>query len=214
VTSLRVENVSVPATAINASPEIPRNIAIVMDAGPDQTKVLSKEKDLASALVNELSDAGTSFIIASVGTSSKMPATTLDRSVAIGHIREITADNGEKTDVPIYDAIGSALRQISLTPGLRVVIFIGEGNDGASRMRYAELRGLAESSHRDAARGCERRRPLAFHSGMGSAWSLLADTETIVAQVKGRLAPRAVGENPTPLESLRRSKNAGALWEQ
>ncbi len=109
---MKVENVSVPATAINAIPDIARNIAIVMDAGPDQARVLSKEKDLAIALINELSDAGTSFIIASVGASSKMQATTIDRSVAIEHIREITEDNGEKTNVPIYDAIGSAIRQI------------------------------------------------------------------------------------------------------
>jgi hypothetical protein len=144
---VRVKNVTVPVTAINASPDIPRNIAIVMDAGPDQAKVLSKEKDLAIALISELSDAGTSFTIASVGTSSKMLSTTLDRSVAIEHIREIIGDNGEKTNVPIYDAIGSAIRQISATPGLRVVIFIGEGNDGGSRLRYAELRNLAESNH-------------------------------------------------------------------
>jgi hypothetical protein len=145
---VRVENVSVAATAINASPaDIPRNVAIVMDTGPDQAKVLSQEKDLAIALINELSDAGTSFIIASVGASSKMQAATLDQSVAIEHIRKITEDNGEKTNVPIYDAIGSAIRQISTTPGLRVVIFIGEGNDGGSRLRYPGLRNLAESHH-------------------------------------------------------------------
>ncbi len=144
---VRVENVSAAATAINASANIPRNIAMVMDTGPDQAKVLSQEKDLAIALINELSDAGTSFIIASVGASSKMQAATLDQSVAIEHIREITEDNGEKTNVPIYDAIGSAIRQISITPGLRVVIFIGEGNDGGSRLHYPELRNLAESHH-------------------------------------------------------------------
>jgi hypothetical protein len=144
---VRVENVSVPATAIEASPDIPRNIAIVMDAGPDQAKVLSKEKDLAIALINELADTGTSFTIASASTSSKIAATTLDRSVAIEQIREITGDSGEKTNVPIYDAIRSAIRQLSLAPGLRVVIFLGEGNDGGSKMRYAELRGLAESNH-------------------------------------------------------------------
>jgi hypothetical protein len=143
---VRVENVSVPATAIKASPDIPRNIAIVMDAGPDQANVLSKEKDLVIALINELSDAGTSFTIASVGTASKVQATTLNRSVAIERIREITGESGKKTNVPIYDAIGSAIRQISLSPGLRVVIFVGEGNDGGSKMRYAELRGLAESN--------------------------------------------------------------------
>src|SRR5207249_3760026 len=144
---VRVGNVSVPAKAIHASSDISRNIAIVMDSGPDQAKVLAKEKDLAIALINELSDAGTSFIIASVGTSSKMQATMLDRSVAIEHIREITEDNQEKTNVPIYDAIGWAIRQISATHGLRVVIFIGEGNDGGSTLHYSELRNLAESNH-------------------------------------------------------------------
>ena len=54
---IKVENVSAPVTAIEASPEIPRNIAIVMDAGPDQATVLSQEKELAVALINKLSDA-------------------------------------------------------------------------------------------------------------------------------------------------------------
>src|SRR5450631_2416249 len=58
---VRVGNVIVPTTAIKASPDIPRNIAIVIDAGPDQAKVLSKERELAVALINELSAAGTSF---------------------------------------------------------------------------------------------------------------------------------------------------------
>jgi hypothetical protein len=132
---------------IKASPDIPRNIAIVMDAGPDQAKVLSKEKDLAIALMNGLSDAGTSFTVASAATSSKMQAPALDRSVAIEHVREITGDNGKRTNVPIYDALGAAIRQISLAPGLRVIIFIGEGNDGGSSATYTELRRLAESNH-------------------------------------------------------------------
>jgi len=117
-----------------------------MDAGPDQAQVLSEEKDLAMALINELSDASTSFTVASAGISSQTQATTFDRSVAISHIRGIAGENGEKRNVPIYDVIGSAIRQISLRPGLRVVIFIGEGNDGGSKMLYAELRSLAESN--------------------------------------------------------------------
>jgi hypothetical protein len=144
---LRIRNVSVPATAVEASPEIRRNIAIVMDAGSDQANVLSKEKELAVALINELSDGGTSFTIASASTSSKTQPTTLDRSVAIEQIRDITGDRGEKANVAIHDAIGSAIRQISFNSGLRVVIFIGEGNDGGSRLRYAELHSLAESNH-------------------------------------------------------------------
>ena len=144
--AIRIGNMSVPATAIKTIPGVPRNIAIVIDAGPDQAKVLSKEKDLAVALINELSDASTSFTIAGASISSRAQATTLDQSVATEHIRDIAGENGEKTNVPIYDAIGSAMRQISLSPGLRVVIFIGEGNDGGSKMRYAELRSLAESN--------------------------------------------------------------------
>jgi hypothetical protein len=144
--AVRIGNMSVPATAIKTSPDVLRNIAIVMDAGPDQAKVLSEEKDLAMAMINELSDAGTSFTVASAGISSGTQATTLDRSVAIEHIRDIAGETGEKTNVPIYDVIGSAIRQISLSPGLRVVIFIGEGNDGGSKMRYRELRSLVESN--------------------------------------------------------------------
>ncbi len=143
---VRIGDMSVPSTAIKSIPDVPRNIAIVIDAGPDQAKVLSTEKELAVALINELSDASTSFTIAGASISSKMQETTLDRSVAIEHIRDIAGEIGEKTNVPIYDVIGSAIRQISLSPGLRVVIFIGEGNDGGSKMRYAELRSLAESN--------------------------------------------------------------------
>jgi hypothetical protein len=143
---VRIGDMSVPSTAIKSIPDVPRKIAIVIDAGPDQAKVLSTEKELAVALINELSDASTSFTIAGASISSKTQATTLDRSVAIEHIRDIAGENGEKTNVPIYDVIGSAIQQISLSPGLRVVIFIGEGNDGGSRMRYAELRSLAESN--------------------------------------------------------------------
>jgi hypothetical protein len=144
--AVRIGNMSVPATAIKTSPDVLRNIAIVMDAGPDQAQVLSEEKDLAMALINELSDASTSFTVASAGISSETQATTLDRSVAIEHICGIRGEIGEKRNVPIYDVTGSAIRQISLRPGLRVVIFIGEGNDGGSKMRYAELRSLVESN--------------------------------------------------------------------
>jgi hypothetical protein len=143
---LRIGNASAQVTAIQASSEIPRNIAIVIDAGPNQANVLSREKELAIALINELSNAITMFSIARAGISSSTRAATLDRSVAIQQIGEITGDSGKKTNVAIYDALGSAIRQISLAPSLRVVIFIGEGNDGGSSLRYAELRRLAESN--------------------------------------------------------------------
>jgi len=141
-----VGSASVPAKAIKASPEISRNIAIVVDAGPDQSKVLSREKDLAVALINELADGNTRFTIASAGISSKTQATTTDPSVASSDVRDISEDKGEKRNVPIYDAIGSVIRQISLTSDLRVIIFIGEGNDGGSKLGYADVLNLAESN--------------------------------------------------------------------
>ena len=143
---VRMGNISVPATAIKAIPDIPRNIAIVIDAGPDQAKVLAREKELAITLINELGGAGTSFTIVGAGSSPKTHATTLDTSVAIEDVLDILEDRGEKRNVPIYDAIGSVIRKISLTPSLRVVVFIGEGNDGGSRLPYADLRNLAESN--------------------------------------------------------------------
>jgi hypothetical protein len=144
---IKVGSASVRATAIKASPETPRNVAIVVDAGPDQGRVLSREKALAVALINELSDAGTSFTIARAAISPKTEEPTLDRRLAIEHIRDLAGDSGEKRNVAVYDALGSAIRQVSLIPGLGVIIFIGEGNDGGSSLRYAELRSLAESNH-------------------------------------------------------------------
>jgi len=143
---VRVGNMRVQATTIQASPEIPRNIAIVIDAGPNQANVLSRAKELATALVNELSDANTVFSIVRAGISPKTLAATVDRSIAIEHIREIGGDSGKRLNVIINDAIGSAIRQVSASPGLRIVIFIGEGNDGGSRLRYEQLRSLAESN--------------------------------------------------------------------
>jgi hypothetical protein len=141
---VRIGNITVPATAIQASPEIPRNIAIVIDAGPDQAKVLSRETELAIAVINALSTSDTSFTIASVGALPTVWPATLEPSVAIEHVHDITEGSGTKANVPIYDVIGSAIRQVSLAPGLRIVIFIGEGNDGGSKLRYPELRNLAE----------------------------------------------------------------------
>jgi hypothetical protein len=143
---VRVENVSVPASAIQASPDIPRNIAIVIDTGPDQASVLSKEKSLAIALIGSLSDPSTSFVIDTARISSQAHPATLDRSAAISQIGDILGDAGKKRNVSIYDAIDSAIRQISLSPGLRVVVFIGEGNDGGSSVRFEELRSVAESN--------------------------------------------------------------------
>jgi hypothetical protein len=143
---VRVGNMRVPAAAIHASPDIPRHIAIVVDAGPNQANALLKEKKLAIALMDELSDASTSFSIIRAGISSKTEAATSDRSLATESIRGMAGDLGKNANIPVYDAIGSAIRQISLTPGLHIAIFIGEGNDGGSILRYTELRSLAESN--------------------------------------------------------------------
>jgi len=140
-----IGNIAAPAITIKANPDIPRNIAIVLDAGPDQAKVLSKEKDLAVGLINDLAGNGTSFTIAEAGTSIKMQAPTQDRAIAIEQVRDITGNSGKRTNVAIYDAIGSVMRQGSVGEGLRIVVFIGEGNDGGSKLSYTALRDLAES---------------------------------------------------------------------
>jgi hypothetical protein len=133
--------------AIQGSPEIQRNIAIVIDAGPDQSKVLSRERNLGVALVNALSGANTSFSITKAAISSRTERPTQDRSVAIELIREIVGDHAKNSGVAIYDAIDSAIRQISIDDGIQVVIFIGEGTDASSNLPYEQLRGLAESNH-------------------------------------------------------------------
>lgn len=142
---VRVGDRRSPAAAIQAIPDIQRSIAIVMDRGPDQKSALSREKELAIALINEFSDGGTTFTIATAGTPSSLEV-TLNQPIAIERIRNIAVATGMKANVPIYDPIGAAIRHISRSPGLRIVIFIGEGNDGGSRMRYLELRSLAESN--------------------------------------------------------------------
>jgi hypothetical protein len=202
---IKVGNVSTPVTAIQASPEIPRNIAIVLDAGPDQATVLSKEKELAVALIKKLYDGNTSFTVASVGTSSTLQPATLDRSVAIGHIREIRGDSGEKTNVPICDRIASAIRQISHSPGLRVLLFFGEGNDGGSSVSYAELRSLAESNHISVFAAL-----LADHSLRGArsilryGWNLqdLA-SETAGLSLENQKTAKAAGQISNGIRSLR-----------
>jgi hypothetical protein len=145
--TVRIGNIRVSGTEIRTMPDIRRTIAFVIDAGPDQSQVVSREKELAVALIHELSDAVTSFIVVSAVTSSRTLVTALDGPVAIEHIHDISGESGQRRNVAVYDAIGGAIRQISCAPGLRVVIFIGEGNDEGSTLRYPELRNLAESYH-------------------------------------------------------------------
>jgi len=201
---VRVDNFTAPATAINASPEIPRNVAIVLETEPDQAKVLSKEKDLAIALINEMADSGTSFTIASAGISPKIHTATPDRSVATELVRGTTGNLAPNANVTIYDAIGSAIRAISFSPGIRVVIFIGEGNDGGSRLRYSELRSLAESNQ------------IAFYAALVADHSLRG-TKAILRYGWNlrELASDAAGiflENPeTPKATRRLSENVRSL---
>src|SRR5262249_16352069 len=96
--------------------------------------------------INEFSNRSTTFTIATAGVSSE-PQSTFEPSVATERVRDVAGASGVKTNVPIYDPIAAAIRQVSLRPGLRIVIFVGEGNDGGSNMRYLELRSLAESNH-------------------------------------------------------------------
>ena len=85
--AVRIADMSVPATAIETGPDVPRIVAIVIDAGPGQAKVMSKERELAVAPIIELPGASTTFTIDGAGILSKTKATRLDRSVAVGNDR-------------------------------------------------------------------------------------------------------------------------------
>ena len=127
--------------------EIQKQIAILVDAGPSQVSVLSREKDLAESSVKALSAPGTSFVIGKIGLSGRLGERAVDEDVAINSIHEIAGETGKRTDVPIYDLVVSAIQKLSEAPGIRVVIFIGGGKDSGSRSNYENVRNLAQGRH-------------------------------------------------------------------
>lgn len=122
-------------------------VAIILDGGPSQAQVLDREKDLAISIVNGLSDRGGNFIVGRVGLAGRLFPKTKDRTVAVRTIQEISGDAGKRTDVAIYDLLGSAIHEMTDGPATHILIFIGGGKDLGSRSSYKELRNLAEANH-------------------------------------------------------------------
>lgn len=133
-------------SVIDAS-EAPMSIALVMDAGPNQWAVLNREKELASSLIAEFSGARTEFIVVRAGYQATNTVTTFSGSVAISSLQTLSADRGKKSQIPIYKAVALAIEELSLRPGIRVLMIIAEGNDSRSGINYKQLRASVQAQH-------------------------------------------------------------------
>ena len=121
----------------------PLTIALVIDVGPNQTKVLDKEKAIASSLITTFSEEKSSFLIIRAGFRPSMLA---------GHdllqsLQQLTAEPGKGSNIPIYDAVALAFDELSRRDGMRVVVVIAEGNDSGSHIRYRNLQMSAMARH-------------------------------------------------------------------
>jgi hypothetical protein len=129
--------------------EASMSIALVIDAGPNQSAVLTREKELAAALIAELSDTGTEFIVIRAGYQATNIVTTSAGSIAMSSLQTLSAEAGKKSQIPIYKAAALAIDELSLSsrPGIRVLMIIAEGNDSRSGISYKELRASAQAQH-------------------------------------------------------------------
>lgn len=186
--------------------EAPRNIALVVDAGPNQSGVLNREKELASSLIAEFSDAKTEFIVIRAGYQAINMTTTSAGPVAMSSIRALSAETEKKSQIPIYKAVALAIEELSLRPGIRALIIIAEGNDSRSGIGYKQLRASAQAQHVSVMTAL-----VADHSTRGSkailsyGWdlqSLVGDTAGVFID-NDRNTPRAVKRLTQAIRSLR-----------
>ncbi len=108
--------------------EIPMNIALVIDAGPNQSEVLNREKETASSLVAEFADMKVEFIAIRAGHQATTIATTSSGPAIMSSIQAINTETGDKSQIPIFEAVALAIRQLSLHSGIRALMIIAEGN--------------------------------------------------------------------------------------
>ena len=127
--------------------EAPMSIALVVDAGPNQLAVLDREKEIASSLIAEFSNARTDFIVIRAGYQAKNIVTTSAGPVVMSSLQALRAETGKKSQIPIYKAVALAIEELSLRPGIRVLIIIAEGNDSRSGISYKQLRASAQKQH-------------------------------------------------------------------
>lgn len=127
--------------------EAPMSVALVVDAGPNQSAVLDREKEVASSLIAEFSNARNDFIVIRAGYQAKNIATTSAGPVVMGSLQALRAETGKKSQIPIYKAVALAIEELSLRSGIRVLMIIAEGNDSRSGISYKQLRASAQTQH-------------------------------------------------------------------
>jgi hypothetical protein len=133
-------------SVVDAS-EIPLSIALVIDAGPDQFAALNREKLLASSLIAEFSDTTTEFIVIRAGYQATHIASSTVGSIALSSLQALSVETGHKSQIPIYKAVALAIEELSLRPGIRVLMILAEGNDSKSGIGYKQLRASAQAQH-------------------------------------------------------------------
>ena len=122
----------------------PLNVAFVIDAGPDQSRVLNKEKELALAILNTLPARVSKLLVVRAGYQHTVYPATTDRGEVTRLIQSLATEKGKKSGIPIFDAMVAAIDELSLLPGMRVLIIIAEGSDYGSTTGYKGLRDLVQ----------------------------------------------------------------------
>lgn len=133
--------------SVTDASETPMSIALVIDAGPNQSAVLNREKELASSLIAEFSNTTTDFIVIRAGYQAASIVTSSEGSGATSSLQALSAETGKKSQIPVYKALVLAIEELSLRPGIRVVMIIAEGNDSKSGISYKQLRASAQAQH-------------------------------------------------------------------
>jgi hypothetical protein len=133
--------------SVTDASEAPMSVAIVMDAGPNQSAVLNREKELAFSLIAEFSDTKTEFIVIRAGYQATNLLTGSVGSTAKSSVQALSTEPGKRSQIPIYKAVSLAIEELSLRPGIRVLMIIAEGNDSRSGISYKQLRASAQAQH-------------------------------------------------------------------
>ena len=123
------------------------SIALVIDAGPNQTAVLKREQELASSLIAEFPDTRTEFLVIRAGYQETYTASTFANTDVMSSLQALNAETGKKSQIPLYKAVALAIEELSSRPGLRVLMIIAEGNDYGSGITYKQLRASAQAQH-------------------------------------------------------------------
>jgi hypothetical protein len=144
---LKTEGKRVHALTVSDPSTVPLNVALVIDAGPNQAAVLNREKNLAVSILEAISVPANKFLVVRAGHQHTTYPATSDKPEALRLVEALTTESGEKSGIPIYEAMASAIGELSKLPGLRVLIVIAEGNDYGSTLGFKELRALVEARH-------------------------------------------------------------------